>query len=123
MPACRAANSPRDFSAVDRASLDLAPYKQDSGANVSWLAMTEKELRQRWGAARRSCSSSSGRCRAFLSGRGWCVSCLLRPVLLLLVPSWDEEGTMRKRLRPIESAPDLCSANKRSLCKATEGAA
>lgn len=29
----------------------------------------------------------------------------------------------RKRLRPIDSVPDLCSANKRSLCKTIEGAA
>lgn len=49
---------------------------------------------------------------------------LLRPVLLLLVPkaNRDKEGTTRKRLRLIENAPDLCSANKRSLCKTIEGA-
>lgn len=50
---------------------------------------------------------------------------LLRPVWLLLVPkaNGDKAGAMRKRPRPIESLPDLCSANKRSLCKTTEGAA
>lgn len=68
--------------------------------------------------ARRSLSSSLEKSRAArVVGE-----LLLEPVWLLLVPK-DKESRMRKRLRLMQSAPDLCSANKRSLGKTTEGAA
>lgn len=97
-------------------------YKYHGRANASVLqgpCFLLRLLGQREGKL--PLRSPSERCRAFLPVG----ELLLGPVLLLFLPkaNRDKEGTTRKRLGLIESTRDLCSVNKRSLCKTVEGRA
>lgn len=115
---------------------EVSPSKTSAFEHPWWPCCWARWAYEYYGRANMFCSGRASSCGSLGSARGSCCSplercrafppvgeLLLGPVLLLFLPkaNRDKEGTTRKRLGLIESTRDLCSVNKRSLCKTVEG--